>query len=201
MKKWQIYMIIGIVFALVLIAGSTYAYFSTLISSNNNGISTNSTKYAVIYSGGTNLEGILEMSENKDTGLSSSVTIRMDNGSPLPEANLFLDITNISSNKLSDNVTPWQTALKWEVYGYDINSVEVYRDSGTFMECSTTKNAKCVSGSRLILVENQKLSYQNITFNVYVWLDGNIADNGVRGASVAGSIGAEAKNFTGELNQ
>ena len=33
----------------------------------------------------------------------------------------------------------------------------------------------------------------------YIWLNGNLTDNGVIGATFKGYVGAETENFTGQL--
>lgn len=197
--KMTIYIIVGVVFLVLLVSGGTYAYFSVLVSSNTNAINIDSKKFTVITEGGTDIDGALSLTTSKDGGLSSTVKIRMEEGSVLPMANVFLDISSITNNVLG-NGEPWQKTLKWEIYAYDSGNNLVDSNTGNFLECSSSGNVKCENGGKLYLLREQQLAYTDTTYVVYIWLDAAIADNGVINASLKGSIGTETEQYTGKVN-
>lgn len=189
MKKMIIY-IIAIVLSVVLIVSGTYAFF--VATSNSNEIATNSTKFEVIYTGGDKMSGKLEFSNSKTDDFKTAVNIRMAEGSVLGTANLYVQIEEITSNIANE-------ALTWEVYK-TYNGVESFEGSGSFADCQTgTQKNNCQTGDKLYIVNNYKLSEQNTTFTIYIWLNGNLADNSAIGGIFKGYIGAETENFTGNL--
>lgn len=199
MNRKLLYIIITIFTIGIGMIGGTFAYFSAVTNSSIDAINTESEKFAVIYTGGTSIDGPLEMTLNKDGGLNTNVKIKMDEGSALPKASLFFNIEQISNNLINNGTEPWQSALKWEVYGYDEDDTLIYSKTGTFNECSSSRSETCVNNSKLYIAENQQLSYEYVTYDIYIWLDATLADIGVDGASFNGTIGAETENFTGHL--
>lgn len=189
MKKILIY-IIAIFMSVILIVGGTYAFF--VATSNSNQIVTNSTKFEVIYTGGKQIGGKLEFSNSKTEDFKTAVNIRMAEGSVLGIANLYIQIDEITSNIANE-------ALTWEVYKtYD--GVESFEGSGSFADCQTGTNKRnCETGDKLYIVDDYKLSEKNTTFTIYIWLNGNLANNSAIGGIFKGYIGAETENFTGDL--
>ncbi len=199
MKKSALYLVMVLVLVFVITVGGTYAYFTAVTNSSANAANTASYDYEVIYSGGEIIQGELGMTLSRTGGASSTVTIRMGDTSPLPEASLYLDITDIPNNRLVTDNSPWQKALKWEVEGYKNNTL-VYSDSGDFLECSLAENATCVTGQKLYIVKNYQLAHTDTVFYIYLWLDAEIADNGVIGTYLKGNVAATTEHFTGIIN-
>lgn len=197
--KITIYTIIGVVFLVGLVSGGTYAYFSSVVASNTNSIDTNTKKYEVITEGGTAIEGALSLTTSKEGGISSTVKLKMAEGSALPKASVFLDISSITNNLL-ENGDPWQKALKWEIYAYDSGNNLMASATGNFLKCGANGNTKCEDNGKLYLLKGQQLAYTDTTYVVYIWLDAAIADNGVASASLKGSIGSETEQYTGKVN-
>lgn len=198
MKKSTVYLIIGIVLGTLLVTGGTYAYFSAVANSRNNRVTATSYKYDVIYSGGQISQRDLELAVDRNGGYDITVDIKMGPGSALPKSSLYLDIYEISNNLLL-NGDPWQKALKWEVEGF-MNNEMIYSKSGDFTECSTSFNKVCAAGDKLYFVTDYQLSYTNTKFKIYVWLDAEIADNGVIGANIMGYVAATTEEFSGDLS-
>lgn len=198
MKKNTIYLIIGIVFGTLLITGGTFAYFSAVANSKRNSVTAKSYKYDVIYSGGQIMQGNLDLALDRSGGYDTTVNIRMGEGSALPKASLYLDVYEISDNLLLDN-SPWQKALKWEIEGFKDGEM-IYSKSGDFRECSTSFNKVCANGDKLYFITDYQLSYTDTIFHIYVWLDANIADNGVIGTHVRGYVAATTEEFSADLS-
>ena len=198
MKKELLYSILGVVLGTIIIAGATYAYFSSATSSSSNAVSEQSYKFDVEYSGGQIIQGNLTPSVNKTGGYMTTVTIRMGAGSVLPTASLYVDILDISNNLLEDD-SPWQKALKWEVEG-TVNNEQVYTASGDFQKCGASRNSTCATNDKLYIVTDYQLSNTDTVFNVYIWLDAALVDSGVNGTHISGQISATTEQFTGEIN-
>lgn len=199
MNKSIIYTILGFIFLAIIVSGGTYAFFTASIGSENNDITSTSSKYEVIYSGETVINEKLNITANKEGGILNSVSIRMGAGSALPKLLLYLNISDISNNMISNNTVNWQSALIFEVYGYDYNNSLVYTNTGTFMNCSTTKNKTCVNNDILYLVDDYRLTYTDTRFDIYIWLNGALVDNGVIGSYFEGNIVAQTEEFTADL--
>lgn len=200
MNKTIIYTMAIFSLLALCVVGGTYAFFTAYTSSSSNSIASTGSKYEVIYSGETVINDELKMSVNKENGLFNSVNIRMGEGSSLPKLFLYLNITDISNNTINNNTLNWQSALKFEVYGYDTSDSLVYSKTGTFLNCSESNNITCVDGTSLTLVDNYNLSYTDTRFDIYIWLDATIADNGVVGSYLKGNIVAQTEEFSGQLD-
>ena len=83
---------------------------------------------------------------------------------------------------------------------YDANNNLVQLDTGNFLQCSTTGQKTCVNGDKLYILNNLQLTYEYQYFDVYVWLDGNIADNGADGAYIKATVSAETEEFSADLD-
>lgn len=199
MNKSIIYSIFGFIFLAMLVIGGTYAFFTASSGSGNNDVASTGRKYEVIYSGETVIDEELKMTTSRDGGIFNSVSIRMGTDSALPKLFLYLNIADISDNMINNNTTNWQSALHFEVYGYDTNDSLVYSKTGTFMNCSTSKKKTCVNGDFLYLVDDYRLTYTDTRFDVYIWLDAAMVDNGVIGSYFSGNIVAQTEEFTGDL--
>lgn len=182
MKKQILYSIISTLLLTIAVIGSTYAYFSASTNSNKN-IEGTSKTFDVIYTGGTTISGPLSLGIKKEDGLSTTVNIKMAAGSALATATLYIDIEKITSNLAIDGFI-------WEVVGTK-NNTQVYYKKGNFSGTNDTTN------NIVNIVENYKLSEENTSFTVYLWIDGNQTDNSVVNAEFKGYIGAKTENFTG----
>lgn len=190
MKKTILYTAIILLLTIITISG-TYAYLTASVNSGNN-IVTEGHNFEVIYTGGTNIEGSLNLVSRKEDGLNTTVNIRVSEDSVLGKANIYIQVEEISEKIATE-------ALKWEVYK-TFDGVQSLVDTGTFLDCEgETATKKCESGDRLYIVKDYKLSATNTAFTVYIWLDGNLIGNEAIGASFNGYIGAESENITGDL--
>ena len=186
MKKQYIYTICAILLLAIAIVGSTYAFFSASEGSNNNAVFTESQYFAVIYTGGTTINGPLNLTSDRSGGANTTVHIKVAEGSYNAIANLYINIDNITDNLASNSV-------KWEVSGVK-NNVEVYTNSGTFAGYNSTNNNK------VMIVNNYRLTEEQTDFTVYIWIDGNLAGNEVLGGNFSGYIGASTEQVTGVLH-
>lgn len=176
------YIIIGLLILAITTVGATYAFFTATVSSSNK-VNSSSADFKVLYTGGTEITGDLKLLTSKDGASNTTVHIRMDNGSVLASANLYINIENISREIAA-------SAFKWEVVGVK-NSTTVYTNSGTFN--GTSNNGK------IKIVSNYALDYTNTDFTVYFWLDKDTVENAMLGKTFSGYISAETEHYTGSI--
>ena len=77
-KKSTIMLIIGIIVTVPIIVGSTYAYYLSTTKSNNSALNTNASNFEVIYTGGEEITGPINLSKSREQGLNTSVKINED---------------------------------------------------------------------------------------------------------------------------
>lgn len=183
MKKTTIYIVIVLILVLT-ISGGTYAFFSTSTNSKNNSVVSDASKFEVIYTGGTSIEGPFNLSTDRSGGVNTTVNFRMGEGSVRAKGIIYMKVETLSP-ALSTN------GFIWEIDGYK-NGKLVYHNTGTFDGVS--------EGDEINVVENYELSTDNTAFTFYLWLDGNILSNEVLGTKVKGFLGAKTENFTGQVS-
>jgi len=181
MKKPTIIMLVSVLLLIVVVIGSTYAFFASSV--NGKDVQTSGSKFQVIYTGETQFDKQINLSTSKVEESSTTVNIKVGEGSVKANAVLYLVVEDITTELAVEG-------FNWEVYGY-INSNQVYYNEGNFdgVKINDTIN----------IVENYQLSEKNTEFKVYLWLDGNKVGNEVMNASFKGHIGAKTENFTGQL--
>lgn len=186
MKKQFIYTISAILLLTIAVVGSTYAFFSATATSNNNSVSANAQKFEVIYTGGTEINGPIDLSIDRTGGVNTTVHIKVGQGSSQALAYLFLNIEEMTDNLSVSNV-------KWEVSGVK-NGKEVYVNNGTFAGYNDTNN------NTIPIVEDYRLTEDQTDFTVYIWIDGNSTGNEILGAMLSSYISAQTEQYTGQLN-
>lgn len=176
----------------ILTVGGTYSFFTATANSNSNEINFNATKFEVLYTGGTAIEGSLIPAKNKEEGFNTTVNIKISESSVQGTANLYINIEQITASIASE-------ALKWEVYK-TVDGTNSLVKTGSFVDCETSGTKKqCAAGDKLYIVKDYPLSTTNTAFTVYIWLDGYKSGNEVIGAQLKAYIGAESGNITGNL--
>ncbi len=191
MKKQVLYTIVLVLcIALITISG-TYAFF--MFSINGNAPSnTDSSNFEISYvGGGSTFNGTLDLVTNRNDGYKKTLKIKTLNSSVNAKLNLYLQIESISAELAAGD------AFKWEVYGYNSSSQQVYSKTGTF------KNYSANSGSNIINLVNYDYTLTNdeTTFDIYLWLDIAKAGNEVMGSTFTGHIAARTEQFTGIVKQ
>lgn len=169
---------------IVLVIGSTYAFFAA--SDTSKSISTSSSKFEIIYTGGTHISGPISLGKSKEDGLNTSVSIKVASGSVNALGTIFLTINEMNSLLDSDG-------FHWEVYRTK-NGETTLNNSGNFLGKNATDNNK------IDLVSDFLITEEEITFTIYFWLDGNKFDNSIANARFNGDIGAKTEDFTGAIS-
>lgn len=182
-KKNTIILIIGLIVSIPIIVGSTYAYYLSTIKTDNTSLKTDANNFEVIYSGGEEITGPINLSKSREQGLNTSVKIKMAEGSALAKANIYINVEKITSNLAIDGFI-------WEVVGTK-NDKEVYTNTGTFKGVT--------SNTSVPIVSNYPLSYEDTIFTVYFWINGEMVDNSVLNSEFIGTIGASSEKYTAEL--
>ncbi len=185
MKRQTIYTICAFLLLAIATVGSTYAFFSATTGEDSN-VATESQKFEVIYTGGTDIGGPVSLSADRNGGKNTTVHIKVGQGSSKALAYLYLNIDMITENiRIS--------GFKWEVSGVR-GGKEVYTNNGTFEGYNDTDN------NIITIVEDYRLSEEQTDFTIYLWVDGNEVGNEVMGGRLGGYISASTEQFTGQLN-
>lgn len=180
MKKMLIYISITALIIVITTTG-TYAFFSASTNTGN-GITSEAANLEVIYTGGTAIQGTLNLVRTKEEGFNTTVNIRLTEDSIDAMAKLYIKINDIGETIAND-------ALNWEVY--KDNSTTAYA-KGTFNDYK--------SGDKVYIVNNYDLSTTNTSFKIYIWLNGEQVGNEVLGATLDAYIGAETEIITTQLS-
>lgn len=168
-KKKLLGAAIGVIAFVALIAGATYAWFTW--SSSNTVLNGTTGCFTIVYPTGTGFSGAMNMSSAYSGGRMASVTISISSSCTIGGTfDLYLYTTSGDSPLLTGG------ALKYAVY------------TGTTSLGTGTITA---TGAKL-LVDNRPLTTTATTYNVWLWLDGSMADNSYAGKAYVGYIYATA---------
>ena len=185
--------ILSVIMLAVVTVSATYAYYQSSVNGTTNSVGASSNEFDVIYTGGNQLSGQLQVASSRSENFKTTVSIRLAPNSTLAKANLYIKISEISSVLASD-------MLVWEVVAQNNGeSVTLTPSRGDFTTCthSNGTTGTCQSGDKLYIVTNYNLLYTDTDFTIYVWINGDKATNAVVGASFSASVGAETENLTG----
>lgn len=212
-RKSLILLIIGIVFATSTIVYGTYAAITLYINVTNGDISAQTGCFDVTYNvTGGDISGILFQTANYNNGLNGSVSLKINQNCPEGIGKLKLKVnSNVStvltqkvsshceeSNTLitkplySDSSSCTSAGYKWVTNGSALKYI-IFGDS--------TLNNYLASGYILNTdINTEKEIYNNIAVNstekkyyIYLWLDGNLADNTYTNLQFSGNILAEVE--------
>lgn len=174
--------ILGVILFIALVAGVTYALFRFTTNSGNVGVT--SDKIDVDYTiSNANLSGTLFPDTSRSDGIMESVTARLNTGSANASLNIYITPTVINS------IAP--EALEWEVDVINTSSEVVNHYNGTFNGAVVDIPVK--------VVNNYALSGNLLTFNIYVWLNGDTLTTIGSTNNFTATISADITPITGEF--
>lgn len=178
-KKKIIISIFVVVMLIIIVFAGTYAY---LIAITNEGTidTTGSGELSINYDKPDDLTGNLSISTNRNSGLKTIATARLNEGSVDALFNMY-----ITPKVLTNLNIP---ALKWEVEGVR-NGEIVCTGSGDF--------SNAVVDEKFKILDSCKLSTDLTTFTVYIWIDAGLVTTPVGGAQFDAKIGADSIPITG----
>ena len=184
-KKKKIIISITIVLLIILaVSGATYAYFK--FATNSEEIESTAGKLDIDYSiSDETLEGLLIPSATRTGGVMEAVTAKLNDGSVPGKLNIYITPTFITGMPAS--------SLMWEVDVVDTSSNIINHYNGDF--------TSAVINTPIKVVDAYQLSSNLLTFNIYVWLNGerinNENFNNDNGFSA--TISADSVPITGEF--
>ncbi len=184
MNNKLFYSVAGVLLVVMMIAGSTYAFYSA--SANSSELEMDASALEVIYTGGTSLDGEMPIVATKEEGYITELNIKVGANSTEADATLFIHIDEITQNLAIDG-------FKWYVVGTKSGN-QVYTNSGNFFGKNATNN------NTINIVEHYHLTTANTVFTLYMWLDGNMIDNSILGGSFSGYVGASTEQVSGVLS-
>ena len=181
MTKKITFSILVVLLIAIIVVGSTYAYFSSVVASNNINVTAGSEKYEIIYHGGTEIDTNIKMLSSHvgadstivEIGLASDVNIAVT-------ATLFINVTSISQELATDG-------FKWEIYRISGND-EILENSGNFNGASDNSEVPILT---------KAITSTMTSYKVYFWLDGSKMGDEITGKTFRGYIGAKSDVLTG----
>ena len=167
--------IVGILLFVALVAGLSYAWYTW--RSSNTTISGSSGCFTIDYVAGIDIGGAgaasIDLSSTYTGGLSTSVQMGIDSSCTVNGTGTLYLTTNSTG---TSEILLSEGALKYQVLA-----------SGSPVASGTITQ----TGQQAIY-SNFNLSSGRTTYTIYVWVDGNIADNEYVGATYSGYIHASA---------
>ena len=154
-KKKLIISIISVLAVVLVVAGVTYAIFA--ITTNSGTVTGNSGKLDVNYTiSNANLTGMMMPAASRDDNLKETVTAKLNSGSVAGKLNIYLTPTTITGLP--------KAAINWEVDVVNTSNTVVNHYSGNLSSATINSPVKIVNG--------YTLTTTNLTFRIYVWLNG-----------------------------
>lgn len=153
--------IIAIFFAVLLIAGGTFAFWS--FTSNNKSIvfntASNLRKYINYDSGESHFSGTLVVGENYSYGIHSTISVSKSEAASNVTlmGTIYMDINEIGENMRNSS------ALKWALTSGDSTNVGALLAEGNFIGAPV--------GDSLILLPSFEVTTTVQKFTVWIWLD------------------------------
>lgn len=174
-KRKNLILSIAIVCFGLLLVGSTYAFLNYGTTIFNDKYNTGATCFIIDYDAGGAITGTLFQSSTPMGGLSGSVSMNLSSDCEIESAigTLVLHVDSSTSSLLLS-----EGALKYAVY--------------TNIDTTPVANGTITSTGDMTIYNNFSLTKTVITYYVYVWLDGKIADNDYVDLSFSGNIYASA---------
>ena len=167
MNNKKIKIIIGIVFTLIiLVLGGTYAWYIWNTSEEEETkIVTEVGIVRVIYDAGANMLGqSLKPVSDKGSGIKKAITIKTNKSTANKMSfNLYLDIISLNEG------------LKEESFRYAIyNGTTLVKEGNFSQEYLDSNLVTCEknSTSHIVLLEGQTITTTQLTYNLYIWIDG-----------------------------
>lgn len=152
--------ILGVILFIALVAGVTYALFRFATNAGN--VQTTSGKLDIDYNiSNANLTGTLIPSSSRSDGVMESITAKLKTGSVTGAINIYINPTEIVGLPLG--------ALVYEVDVIDTSSNVIDHYSGNLGSATINTPYKIVNA--------YDLSTNLLTFNIYIWLNGELLNN------------------------
>lgn len=165
-------LILGIIGALVILAGGTYAYYKWSSTTNIN-VSITVNGSVVTFNGNAALVGNdLIPVASKDEGLRKDITVKATKtGSTM---SLFLDLTTMPAG-LKDST------FKYELVKNSGSTVTT-KKSGNFGAYNASSNANGISyassgTTQITLLTDEPVATTEEKYSLYLWIDGESGDN------------------------
>ena len=209
-KKKTFLLIIGVLLFGMLLVGGTYAYLVFAVNTTNDSYSTKTTCFNIYYddvsSNATSISGTLFQSSTPQGGLSGTVDIGIDSTCNIDGiATLTLNITSLD-DKFKERI---------DAHCEDASTLATLNSYETLSECIAVDNTKWATNGRALkyavyngdtpvsvgyvnrtdkikIYDDFELVKGSVSYTVYVWLDGNLADNSYANLSFNGTITASA---------
>ena len=181
-------LIISVLLILVIVmvsVGGTYAYFMFVTNSGTT-LSASSKLDIDYHISNASVSGTLIPSATRSGGVMETVTAKLNSGSVPAAINLYITPTEIEGFPAS--------ALNWEVDVVDTSSNILNHYSGNFSTATINTPYK--------IVDAYPLTSNLLTFNIYIWLNGQTLTNQNFDSDneFTATITADSVHITGEFD-
>ena len=181
--------IIGIIGAIILLVGGTYAYYRWNSTSNIN-VSVKISGNTVTFVGGSNVTGTLAPVDSKEKGIKKDITVKASEaGSTM---SLYMDLTTMP-NELKEE------SFVYELYYNDTTLVK----KGNFKAYNASSNASGItyasSGvTTLTLFTDRNVNTTTDKYTLYLWFNGKdfTNPNTMQNKTLSFNLYATGKNAT-----
>ncbi len=225
MNKRKLYgTLIAVIAFAILVVGATLAWLTYTFNATNGVYNTATSCFNISYSGGSDITGDLQFSSNPTEGLSTSISIGMDNSCIIAsEVSIKLNIHSETSEVLYSTVSehcenPYTLET---LYSYD-NQADCESNNGSWvrpnlvspsaLKYAIYSHANPTSSTIPIKVGyinrsgTQELFASELgvgstdTYYIYIWLDGELANEEYSNKPFRGSINASARQETAGID-
>lgn len=212
-KKKNIYLSIGIIFLGLLIITATYAYLIVSLNVTNGNYLHGTACFDINYDitnddATTNITGTLFPSSSPKGGLSGNVSIGIDESCNInATGDIYLQVTDVSSILTNivlahcENSKTLRTLTDYTTSSTCTSQTDgIWVTNGTALKYAVYSDASYyplkvgyITGTGSInLYGNFSLNTTLTKYYVYIWLDGNLADNSYASLQFDGYIYADA---------
>lgn len=158
-KKYIIFVIAIVCFGLTLVGG-TFAWLTFNANVVNAKYNTTTTCFTIDYTNGNAISGVMYQSSTYKGGLTGSVTMKLNSSCSVQSA---IGTIKLNVNSSTGSLLLSEGALKYAVY--------------TDPNGSPAATGTITKTGEMTLYDNFNMTMNAVTYYIYVWLDGTIADN------------------------
>jgi len=210
-KKKNILLSVIVIVLGLSVVGGTYAFLTYAIDVTNGSYAYNTACFDIEYDitnkdGTSDITGTLIPSSTVKRGLSGNVSLGIKSGCNVyGVGNIYLNITNSNStltkavNAHCENITTLETMFEYTTEGDCTSQTNgIWVTDGTALKYAVYKESKdepisvgyINSSSQVIDIYKEFNVEEQIDYNIYIWLDGNLIDNSYTSLSFGGNISA-----------
>ena len=186
-KKEIIYIIIGVILLMILIAGATYAWILSALAVTNGNYNTRTINFNVDYVNGTAISSVPALA-TATPSTAAHLTVKANKATGSAPGNLTI--------YLNTDLDETKTTLGLLSSGA-INYAVCIGTCADFTTAASTGTISSATVSKEAILVNTPLMTTQTSYNIYFWIDSSKLDSTLVGAKYTGYISAEAVQTEG----